>query len=191
MLDLDKCFRCFKVSQSFCKDFAEIAKRISQKQGFAKEVEEAENNYDTVQGGKIIEWPNEAGFDLVKISGSRTERALWFISAAGFKAEFKIPAKRLGIKLSSWFDENGHEIKGVFIQPNAAQCPDTCLRVVLYHEKRWSKKNRRVQPKKRLRLKEADDAFDHQTASVIRKHRPKDLIFACSLSLQWLVGPTP
>jgi hypothetical protein len=175
MFDYEKCMKCYKVGDSWVgKTFAEISKRIIEKLGFAKEYQEAEKHFDSIEKGDELQWPVESGFKCEKISGSRTELVLWFLTAVDFKKEFKFPPKGLGLKLSPWFDENGFDCKGIFFRPNAASCPDTYRRVVLYHDKVWRKTDHQVPPRKRIRLNQAVEAFDSHTANVLRKKRPKD-----------------
>jgi hypothetical protein len=174
MYDFERCRRCVNIGGAwFGKTFNEITKRVMDKLGFKKEYDKAEGNQAILDSGGQIPWDFESGLDAMKRAGARTEVVFWFLGSQEFHKMFKFEPKRLMLKLSTWFDEYGNTCKGIFLKPNADQCPDTFKRVVFYYDKSFRVADSHVNPRKRLRENQAQEAFDHMIHDEI-KTRPKE-----------------
>jgi hypothetical protein len=174
MVAFDRCADCIEVAKSwYGRPFESVISRAAQKEAFAKDFEAARAAKESVDAGEDLGFPWPMSMMASKSVGFRTEVVFWFLSLIDFHQMFKLEPKQIGLVLSPWFDEVGHDVKGVFCKPDASQPPDSIRRVVMFYESKWVKQEDRITPDGRLRLTEVDEAFAHVQLDESKK-RPKD-----------------
>jgi hypothetical protein len=184
MYDFEKCVRCRRISASwFGRTFLDICKRVREKIGFQKDFNEAGRHADELVEGKEIDWDHDSGFYVVEACGARTEVIVWFLSTPEFHKMFKLTPAQLSVATVKWFDEHGHEMKGVFLRPSVTVKPDVVRRVIFFYEKKWKAEDLKIDPKKRIREAQIVEAFATMTNDEV-KARPKEPLSLCALSSQ-------
>jgi hypothetical protein len=176
MLDFEKCERCSNICNAwYGRTFDDIVKKAHVKGDFQKEHQKVEQNQKTLDEAGTLKWPFPSALHTFFRAGARTEFVLWFIVLDDFLRIFKNPAKSIGLTPIAWHDENGTDVKGVFIRPSSASPPDHCIRrVTFFYEKVWSRKDTRIKASTRLREKQVEEAFTWKSQHEAKK-RPKDM----------------
>jgi hypothetical protein len=173
MLDAEKCKRCFTLCEAwYGRKFPDLVKRRREKAAFKAEFDEVSANLGKVEEGEELSWPCEQDFYLDKYSGSRTEVTYWFLTVPEFHKLFHYQPTTLGMPIHPWNDQHGSKLRGVFLRPSGKK-PDVCRRVKFFYESSWKVRDKTVDSKHRLRLRQADDAFTHTTDKFV-KENPKE-----------------
>ena len=90
-----------------------------------------------------------------------------------FHKIFRLDPKQLGLTVTTWPDEYGVDVKGIFARPSAEHPPAGCRRVALWYETKWTQQDDRIPAAKRIRSRQLEEAFD-TTVTEETKKRPKD-----------------
>jgi hypothetical protein len=173
MLDSEKCKRCDTLCQAwYGKKFSDLVKKVREKADFKAEFDQAGTNLTKLEKDEEISWPVPESFCTQKFSGSRTEVTYWFLTTVEFHKMFKHQPTSLGLHVVPWHDEHGAKVRGVFLRPSGKK-PDVCRRVKYFYETSWKHSEKKMKPKRRLRLRQATEAFSAATDQSIRE-RPKE-----------------
>jgi len=176
MVDIDKCTRCVQIASSWLgRPFEQINKRYQEKPDFRKEWQSAESNKGKIDEGEQLDWETPTGFHVVQRCGARVEVTFWFIACTEFHKKFELDPKQLGLATITLPDEENKDCKGVLVKPSAAEPPDCFRRVILWSEKSWHVDEAVVAPEKRLRERQAAEAYQHMNTEEIKK-RPQDIL---------------